>query len=194
MGVYEEKNRKTRMLIQASFLTLLEKKRFDAITIANISEGAKINRGTFYLHYVDKYDLLEQIEQQLFEDIGLHIDELQARYSAVDTFEKDQEYLAETLFRTIEHHAPLLKIFLGERGRAGFHLRFRHAFSEKVRLNLEKKELYQQHLKVPLDYYLSFITSAFLGLIEQWVQNGLDKAPQEMARLYVDIILFIQKR
>lgn len=194
LGVYEEKNRKTRQLIQTSFLAILEKKRFEAITISNISQQAKINRGTFYLHYVDKYDLLDQIEQQLFENIGHYIDKLQANYSAIDTFEKEQEQLAETLFQTIEQHAPLLKVFLGEHGRAGFHLRFRNAFAEKVRQNLEKKELYQKHLHMPLDYFLSFITSAFLGLIEQWIQNDLDKTPQEMTKLYIDIILFIQKR
>ncbi|WP_407407160.1 TetR-like C-terminal domain-containing protein, partial [Peribacillus sp.] len=44
------------------------------------------------------------------------------------------------------------------------------------------------------DYFLSFITSAFLGLIEQWVQNDLDKTPQEMTELYIDIISYIQKK
>lgn len=192
MSVYAEKNRKTKQLIQSSFLTLLQDKRFESITIANITSIAKINRGTFYLHYVDKYDLLEQIEQQLFEDIGLYIDQLQANYSAMETFEKEQEYLAATLFSSIERHAPLLKVFLGEHGRAGFHLRFREAFSEKVRINLERGENKQGDLHVPIDYLLSFITSAFLGLIEQWMQNGLDKTPQEMTELYIDIILFIR--
>jgi len=45
-----------------------------------------------------------------------------------------------------------------------------------------------------MDYFLSFITSAFLGLIEQWVHNGLDKTPEEMTALYIDIISYIQKK
>ena len=43
-----------------------------------------------------------------------------------------------------------------------------------------------------MEYFLSFITSAFLGLIEQWVRNGLDKTPHEMTAIYIDIIFFIQ--
>ena len=43
-----------------------------------------------------------------------------------------------------------------------------------------------------MEYFLSFITSAFLGLIEQWVQNDLDKTPEEMTVLYIDIISFIK--
>ncbi|MEK4457391.1 TetR/AcrR family transcriptional regulator C-terminal domain-containing protein [Paenibacillus jamilae] len=194
MSIYAEKNRKTKQLIQTSFIQILENKSFESITVGDITKTAQINRGTFYLHYKDKFDLLDQIEQQLFEDLGNHIDELQSRYSSTHTFEKGQEQLAATLFSSIKMHSPILKIFLSDHGRTGFHLRFRDAFSEKVRFNLEKNESFNANLKVPMEYFLSFITSAFLGLIEQWVQNGLDKTPQEMTALYIDIISFIQKK
>lgn len=194
MGIYEEKNRKTKQLIQSSFMRILEKKPFEMITVGDITKTAKINRGTFYLHFQDKFDLLDQIEQQLFKDLGNHIDELQSRYSSTQTFEKGQELLAASLFSSIKMHAPLLKIFLSNRGRAGFHLRFRDAFTEKVRVNLEKNESIHTNLKAPMEYYLSFITSAFLGVIEQWVRNGLDKTPEEMTALYIEIISFIQKK
>ncbi|MGE7602643.1 TetR/AcrR family transcriptional regulator C-terminal domain-containing protein [Peribacillus sp. NPDC097675] len=195
MTMYAEKNRKTKQLIQTSFVHILEKKSFDSMTVGDITKTAQINRGTFYLHYQDKFDLLDRIEQQLFENLGNHIDELQSHYSSTLTFEKGQEQLAATLFSSIKMHAPLLKVFLSNHGRTGFHLRFRDAFSEKVRVNLEKNEnFHASNVKVPMDYFLSFITSAFLGLIEQWVQNDLDKTPQEMTELYIDIISYIQKK
>ena len=194
MGVYEVKNRKTKQLIQKSFMRNLENKSFEAITIGDITKTAQINRGTFYLHFQDKFDLLDQIEQQLFREIGNHIDELQSHYLSTNTFEKGQGQLAATLFRSIKMHLPVLKIFLSNHGRAGFHIRFRDAFSEKVRFHLEKNETINASLKAPIEYFLSFITSAFLGLIEQWVQNGLDKTPEEMTEVYIDIISFIQKK
>ncbi|WP_066316116.1 TetR/AcrR family transcriptional regulator [Bacillus sp. FJAT-29814] len=193
MSIYTEKNRKTKQLIQNSFMQILENKPFESITIGDITKAAQINRGTFYFHFINKYELLDQIEQQLFADLGNHIDELQSRYLPTQTVEKGQEHLADTLFSFIEMHSPLLKIFLSDHGRAGFHLRFRDSFSAKVRSNLEKNESFLANLKVPMDYFLAFITSAFLGLIEQWVQNGLDKTPQEMTALYIDIISFIQR-
>ena len=194
MSIYIEKNKKTKQLIQKSFMYILEKKSFESITIGDITKHAQINRGTFYLHFIDKFDLLDKIEQQLFTDLGVHIDELQSRYTSIQTFEKDQEQIATTLFSFIEIQSPTLRIFLSDHGRAGFHLRFRNTFSEKVRVNLEKNESFTANLTVPMEYFLTFITSAFLGLIEQWVQNGLDKTPQEMTALYVDIISFIQKK
>ncbi|MFD2368843.1 TetR/AcrR family transcriptional regulator C-terminal domain-containing protein [Brevibacillus sp. GCM10020057] len=194
MGIYADKNRKTKQLIQTSFMQILESKPFESITVGDITKKTQINRGTFYLHYKDKFDLLDQMEQQLFEDLGNHIDALQSRYSSTHTFEKGQEELAATLFRSIQMHVPTLKIFLGDHGRAGFHIRFRDALSEKVRFNLEKNENFHVKPRVPMEYFLSFITSAFLGLIEQWVRNGLDKTPEEMAAIYIDIISFIQKK
>lgn len=194
VGIYEEKNRKTKQSIQTAFIQILEEKSFESITIGDITKQAQINRGTFYLHFLDKFDLLDKIEQKLFEDLGNHIDQLQTCYLQTETFEKEQEQLADTLFHFIEMHSPILKIFLSSHGRAGFHLRFRDAFSEKVRVNLEKNESLIANIKVPLEYFLSFITAAFLGLIEQWIQNGLDKTPQEMTALYIDIILFIQNK
>lgn len=173
---------------------ILEIKSFESVSIGDITKAAHINRGTFYLHYLDKFDLLNQMEQQLFEDLGSHIDELQSRYLSVSTFEAEQEHLANSLFSFIEAHAPVLKIFLGDHGRAGFHIRFKDAFSEKVRINLEQHESFYTNLKVPMEYFISFITSAFLGLIEQWIQNGLDKSPEEMTALYIEIISFIQKK
>ncbi|GFN32930.1 TetR/AcrR family transcriptional regulator [Paenibacillus xylaniclasticus] len=194
MGIYKEKKQKTMQLIQQSFIQLLEGKSFESITVGDIARTAQINRGTFYLHYLDKFDLLDQMEQQLFSDLGNHIDQLQSRYLSKHTFETDQEQLADALFSFIKMNAPILKIFLSDHGRAGFHIRFRNAFSEKVRFNLEYHESFYADLKVPMDYFLSFITSAFLGLIEQWIHNNLDKTPQEMTALYLEIIEFIQKR
>jgi AcrR family transcriptional regulator len=194
VSIYIEKNRKTKQLIQQSFLQIMEKKPFESITIGNITTTAKINRGTFYLHYVDKFDLLDQMEQQLFADLGNHIDELQSRYLSTRMFEKGQEYVADTLFSFIETHSPILRILLSDHGRAGFHIRFRNSFSEKVRYNLAQSESFYADLKVPIPYFLAFITSAFLGLIEQWFQNNLDKTPQEMTALYIEIISFIQKK
>ena len=50
---------KTHRAIDQAFTKLIAEKGFEAITIKDISEAALINRGTFYMHYADKYDLLE---------------------------------------------------------------------------------------------------------------------------------------
>jgi AcrR family transcriptional regulator len=52
---------RTRKLIMDAFIRLSQQKDFDNITIKDITEKATINRATFYYHFSDKYDLLEQV-------------------------------------------------------------------------------------------------------------------------------------
>jgi|SRR5690625_1077496 len=52
---------RTRKLIMNAFMHLSKRKDFDRITVKDITEEATINRATFYYHFTDKYELLEQV-------------------------------------------------------------------------------------------------------------------------------------
>lgn len=54
-----------------ALITLLEKKDFAYITIKEICEVAGVNRSTFYLHYENTSDLLEETTRYI---IGKHLD------------------------------------------------------------------------------------------------------------------------
>ena len=51
--------RRTRLALQQALATLLQEKEFDKISVQDITEGAAVNRATFYDHYTDKFALLE---------------------------------------------------------------------------------------------------------------------------------------
>ncbi len=50
--------RKTKSAIKHAFIQLLKEQNIENITVQDIADKADINRGTFYLHYEDKYLLL----------------------------------------------------------------------------------------------------------------------------------------
>ena len=58
--------RKTKSSIKKAFTQLLKEKKLDKITIRDITTQADVNRGTFYLHYEDKYILLNDMEDFVF--------------------------------------------------------------------------------------------------------------------------------
>lgn len=70
VSIYDEMNEKTKENIQKSFLQLLKEQPFMKVSVRDITAFAKINRGTFYLHYEDKFDLLHQIEDNLLKDLN----------------------------------------------------------------------------------------------------------------------------
>jgi hypothetical protein len=57
---------RTRKLLQQALIELTVEKGFAAITVRDITKRAMVNRSTFYRHYLDKFDLLEQYMNELF--------------------------------------------------------------------------------------------------------------------------------
>ena len=61
--------KRTRKAIYASFFALLKEKDFEKISVKDIADMAMISRNTFYLHYADKYELLESVCDRLLETL-----------------------------------------------------------------------------------------------------------------------------
>ena len=53
--------RKTKQQLQEGFIHLRKSKSIKDITVKELCELTDLNRGTFYLHYKDIYDLLEDV-------------------------------------------------------------------------------------------------------------------------------------
>ena len=64
----DHRTRVTKILIRKAFTDLLKKKPIQSISIKELCEAAQINRGTFYTHYADIYDLLEKMEEEMMEE------------------------------------------------------------------------------------------------------------------------------
>lgn len=58
--------RKTEALLLKGLMQLMETKDIRDISVKELSDLVDINRSTFYLHYSDIYDMLAQIENELF--------------------------------------------------------------------------------------------------------------------------------
>ena len=56
-AVTGQRNTRTEARIKAAFTTLVRTKGFDSMSVSDIARTAGINRGTFYMHYTDKFDL-----------------------------------------------------------------------------------------------------------------------------------------
>lgn len=60
---------RTRQSLQQAFIEVAHEKGIGATTVRDITERADVNRGTFYLHFVDKYALLEVIIHEHFQQL-----------------------------------------------------------------------------------------------------------------------------
>ncbi len=58
----------TKKVIHETFFKLLEKKPYPQITVTELCRQADINRGTFYTHYYDMEDVLDEILSEILKD------------------------------------------------------------------------------------------------------------------------------
>ena len=65
----QKRQTQTKEILKTALIQLLQKKDFEAITVSDISRTAGVNRGTFYLHYVDKFDMMNQLEEEILHHI-----------------------------------------------------------------------------------------------------------------------------
>lgn len=101
---------KTRRSIVNAFLRLRAKKPLEKISVKELSELAEINKATFYLHYKDIYDLSENIENELIENIFSAIDHPRAIISDPKLFTRE---LADAF---TANRSMIDIVFSGDRG------------------------------------------------------------------------------
>lgn len=65
----QHRNTRTEGAIKEAFITLTNAKGFDAMTVSDLAREAHINRGTFYTHYTDKFDLRQQLLSNAMSDL-----------------------------------------------------------------------------------------------------------------------------
>ena len=58
------KRLKTKRTIENAMVQLLMEQPFDQISTVKLAEKAGISRSSFYTHYKDKYDMIEQLSKQ----------------------------------------------------------------------------------------------------------------------------------
>lgn len=190
--VFDKMNFQTKKKIQQSFLSILKGKEFTKISIKDITDSACINRGTFYLHYLDKYDLLEKVEEELLEGLRIHIAAIDSEYKVEMVEQLQVAGFSMEVFRYIEQHVDQFIVLLSKYNTSGFHLRLKNFFIEQFEENYHSSEMSSIDPTIPTDYLSAFAASAILGLIEQWLTRQQRETPEEVAELYLKILNFIK--
>lgn len=173
--------RKTRRQLRECLITLLKEKKVQDITVRELTDMADLNRGTFYLHYKDVFDLLEKTEAELQEDFN----QLVCKHDAVDLKQRPSVIFNE-IYSLVYDNADLIEILLGENGDLNFVNRLKQLIREKCLKDW--MEVFRSGNAAAFDAFFSFIVSGCIGLVQYWLQTGLKETPEQMAKLTEHII------
>jgi len=65
----DPRSKRTRRLLQDAFTDLMSAKKFHEISVQDITARAEVNRATFYAHFEDKYELLNTLIRDAFQNL-----------------------------------------------------------------------------------------------------------------------------
>lgn len=170
---------KTRRAINSAFIELIEKMGFSKINVRMIIERAEINRSTFYLHYLDKYDLLEKFEEGILSGITSIAEEAPIEYITLHNHdEKSLSLYAGKMTDYLLANGKVFSLLMGEKGDPAFV----HKLSEAVS-NIWDKNQVQSQLSLSPDYTKSALIGCTTYLISEWVKNGFDITKEEFSAI-----------
>lgn len=173
---------KTKKQMQDALGTLLLEKPLKNITVREIAALANINRGTFYLHYKDVYDMTEQIFNGIFEKFN----EIVCSHNPSKNSEELFPLLVH-IFELLGENADFSKCMLGKNGDAAFFDRLKNVIREKCFVDL--KNMFHFKNEDEWNYCYNFIISGCIGLVTAWLEEGQPETPQELAALAQKIIV-----
>lgn len=172
---------RTKALLIRSLSALMKQKNIKDITVKELCEYADINRGTFYLHYKDIYDMLDSIEQELSEKF------LQIFQKYNSEANEDFPYpLFLEIFKLVDDNAELFRVLIGPNGDISFIMKIFKLYNIHC-LQSEFNKLSPQ-FSMNQVYYSNFILYGCVGLIEQWLSRDTKESPEKMAELITKLV------
>jgi AcrR family transcriptional regulator len=164
---------KSQEAIKMAVIELMTKKNFEQITVQDISDRANVSRRTIYLHYIDKFDLLDKLTEE-------HIYELRELCESAANL----NYIDAGLlwFEYFESHYLFFSTMLASKGGSFFRSRFLEFIIHELKNGANITEGRNQGLTDGEDVIIQFLGAAIVGVVEWWFKNGKPYPPHFMAQ------------
>ena len=169
---------RTQKAIIDAFYELLEEKHFSAITIIDICQRALINRGTFYTHFQDKYQLLEKCVYDMMMALDEEVDRVHGDSDMV-VYYSDMFDVAIAFLESNRRHIKTIIT------KADSNLVF-NKVHEIIKQNIMKKVgRLPSKTRVPLEVLAEFFAGGLIQVVNWWIiEDPLYPAEQIKLHLY----------
>lgn len=162
---------RTRQLLINSLIQLILEKGYEATTVQDIIDRANVGRSTFYSHFQDKEALLMSGFENLrdvFEGFQKHSSGETAGWN-----------LVLALFQHAEENRQVFKALFGKQAGKVLLNHIQKALTLNLREHFQKT-FPKKKPSVPLDVFVQYFVSTFLGLLVWWLDNDTSYSAAQM--------------
>ncbi|WDF83769.1 TetR/AcrR family transcriptional regulator [Lacticaseibacillus pabuli] len=185
MTTQKERLANTERAISDALVTVGQTKPLALISISDLSRASGINRGTFYLHYLDKDDLVTQIRDRLTTQIQTILDTKITGTMNYKQLATSEPYpIVVDIVALINRNRRLVHFLLGPNGDS--------QFKPDVTARLEKaifQELYRVkgtpnfRTDVPNTYAIRLIINVIMTIVQTWLDSDDGMTEADIAKL-----------
>ena len=188
-GAENRSVRNTKRRLREGLLQLLEGKPINEISVKELTELVDVNRGTFYFHYQDIYDLLRDMETEFFEQFDRTLSE---NSPALDedgfpVLDAESAPYLHAIFSFVDENRSFCRIMLSPHGDM--------KFVELVKERIDRQCRFFWQLLAPgadeaqSGMYNAFLINGLIGLIREWVNDRRDLSVESISELTATLIL-----
>lgn len=178
---------RTKKMIITAFLSLVQEKGYEAVTIQNIADEAMINRATFYAHFKDKPDLYDYIMDFAVSKMSLilNADKLNnSKFIQIKTI----ELTLKKVFMMIKENQESFIILTEGSSSEIFRQKISDVLTSQYDETFSKLKITENDIEVPISFIVEYMTSIFIGTVHWWVTTDSDFSPEHMARLVIKLV------
>lgn len=172
----QKRHTATEDYLKQALAKLLLEKNFEEITVSDLTRTAGVNRGTFYLHYVDKYDMMCQFKHDTLEDLfnilndeTIYTDTHSVLWQALTYVKQNFDFIYAISKSSYANFSQSLKDFIYE-------------FLTTVP---DFKKVISAYYGIPYQYALEVYLSSIESIMSLWIASGGKENTDEIT----DIIL-----
>jgi AcrR family transcriptional regulator len=173
---------KTKQTIHKALLFLLKNKPLPHIKITELCKEAAINRGTFYFHYQNVDDVLQELFEEIMHDLQVSYDEPLKK-----GFDINVTILTPNSVKIFDHvkkYEDFYKIVLSENASMKYYyMLFAEICKLMAKSDFGKKEVHS-------NYFHAYSANAIIGLLIQWYLNDFKDSVDDMNKQLVEIVHF----
>lgn len=161
---------KSQEAIKNALIELMNGKNFDQITLQDISDRANVSRRTIYLHYTDKFDLLDKLIEE-------HINKLEELFKELS--EVDFITSGQAIFEYFQKNYLFFSTMLVGGGADNFRAQYVEFSVELLKGEVNTAEGKNKGLSE--DIIVRFVSAAYVEVVEWWLKNEMPYPPRVMA-------------
>ena len=181
MNRQQKRKLRTRNLIKDTTLALLIEHGFNNITIQQITDTADLARGTFYVHFGDK----DEVVWEFVEEMMLEIEQI----STTLPMETPDQHYAKwiALFAEIQKHQQLIEVILGPKGDVKLVGRFQ-AFLAQVMERRLVEDNTPFMVGTPRPVAARLLAGALSQLLLWWFEQAEEVSTEEIATHFFALV------